>query len=170
MHRRQLLKVGLFAGALLTVAGGAAWWLVNTQARSGDRFQPATRNLFLVVGSVVLAGSLPEAESARHQALQAWLAGLEITVAGMPFAVQNELDEMVLILLNPLGRVGLAGLRQPWESATTAQVQEAMQGLRLSTVAVRQQIFHALRDLCNAAYFAAPLSWAALGYPGPLKV
>lgn len=164
------MKVGLFAGALLTAAGGAAWWLANTQARSGDRFQPAARNFMLAVGSAVLAGSLPEAESARDQALQAWLERLETTVAGMPAAVQNELDELVLILLSPPGRVGLAGLRQPWEVATTAQVQEALQGLRLSTLATRQQIFHALRDLSNAAYFAAPQSWAALGYPGPLKV
>ena len=164
------MKVGLLSGALLTAAGGAAWWLVNTQARSGGRFQPAARGFFLAIGSAVLAGSLPEAHSARSLALQAWLDRLETAVAGMPAAVQNELDEMVLILLSPPGRWGLAGLQPPWESATTEQVQEALQGLRQSTLAVRQQIFHALRDLSNAAYFAAPQSWAALGYPGPLRV
>ena len=117
-----------------------------------------------------MAGSLPEPLSHRDQALQAWLQRLEATVARMPAAVQAELDEMVLMLLSSPGRLGLAGLRPPWNSASTAQVQEALQGSRMSTLNVRQQIFHALRDLSNAAYFAAPQSWAALGYPGPLKV
>lgn len=45
-----------------------------------------------------------------------------------------------------------------------------MQGLQLSTLSLRQQVFQALRDLSNAAYFAGPESWTAVGYPGPLKV
>lgn len=170
MHRRRLLKVGLAAGAALTVASGAAWWLVDHPARRDGRFQPLARSFFWAVGAAVLAGSLPPAQDAQNQALQTWLYRLETTVAGMPAAVQKELDELVLILTSPPGRWGLTNLQEPWESATPAQVQAALQGLRLSTLALRQQIFHALRDLSNAAYFSAPQTWSALGYPGPLKV
>ncbi len=170
MHRRRLLKVGFAASAVLTFAGGAVWWVVDHPARRDGRFQLAACNVLLAVGAAVLAGSLPEAESARKQALQSWLERLETTVAGMPAAVQKELDELMLILTSPPGRWGLAGLQQPWESASPQQVQAALQSLRLSTLALRQQVFHALRDLSNAAYFSAPQSWPALGYPGPLKV
>ena len=42
--------------------------------------------------------------------------------------------------------------------------------MRLSTLALRQQAFHAMRDLINAAWFADPSTWAAIGYPGPRAV
>lgn len=170
MQRRRLLKVGLASGALLTLAGGVAWWTATEPGRERGRFQPATRSLFLGIGSAVLAGVLPETPSTREPALLAWLDRLETTVAGMPAAVQRELDEMVTILLSAPGRFALTGLRSSWKEATPTQIQVALQGLRSSTWSVRQQIFHALRDLSNAAYFAAPESWAVLGYPGPLKV
>jgi hypothetical protein len=37
-------------------------------------------------------------------------------------------------------------------------------------MALRQQVFHALRDLTNAAYFADASTWAAIGYPGQQAV
>jgi hypothetical protein len=46
-------------------------------------------------------------------------------------------------------------------------VQSALQAMRSSRLELRQQAYHALRDLTNAAYFADAATWAALGYPGP---
>jgi hypothetical protein len=122
------------------------------------------------VGTAVLAGLLPSTEPARKQAVDAWLQRFEATVAGMPTGVQKELDQLLLILQSAPGRLALAGLQEPWHSASPQQVQAAMQNLRMSGLAVRQQIFHALRDLSNAAFFASPQTWSALGYPGPPKV
>ena len=39
--------------------------------------------------------------------------------------------------------------------------------MRASRIALRQQAYHALRDLTHAAYFADAATWARLGYPGP---
>ena len=39
--------------------------------------------------------------------------------------------------------------------------------MRESSLALRQQAFHALRDITNASYFADRSTWAAIGYPGP---
>ena len=33
-----------------------------------------------------------------------------------------------------------------------------------------QQAYQALRDLTNAAWFADPEAWSAIGYPGPQAV
>ena len=46
-------------------------------------------------------------------------------------------------------------------------LQQALQDMRTSGLAMRQQIYHALRDLTNAAYYADPKAWPMLGYPGP---
>ena len=37
-------------------------------------------------------------------------------------------------------------------------------------LALRQQAYHALRDLTNAAHYADPQIWALMGYPGPRAV
>ena len=39
--------------------------------------------------------------------------------------------------------------------------------MRTSTLELRQQAYHALRDLTNAAFYANPDVWPLLGYPGP---
>ena len=146
------------------------WWTSGARPRVAGRFQPMARELFLAVGTTILQGALPAEQGSRSDALQQWLERLEDTVAGMPLAVQTEVDEMILILTSAPGRIGLAGLLRPWGQATAAELQAVMQDLRLSRLPLRQQVFHALRDLSNAAYFAAPQTWAAVGYPGPLKV
>jgi hypothetical protein len=40
-------------------------------------------------------------------------------------------------------------------------------GMRRSTLAIRQQVYLALRELMMASYFAGPATWRQLGYPGP---
>jgi hypothetical protein len=39
--------------------------------------------------------------------------------------------------------------------------------MRVSSLALKQQAYQALRDLTNAAYYADPSAWNVLGYPGP---
>ena len=68
------------------------------------------------------------------------------------------------------GRAALAGLHEPWPEAGVDAIQQSLQGLRLSRLALKQQTYHALRDLTNAAYFSDPSAWAHLGYPGPQDI
>jgi hypothetical protein len=42
--------------------------------------------------------------------------------------------------------------------------------MRLSSLALKQQGYHALRDLTNAAYFSDPTAWQRMGYPGPSDI
>ena len=37
-------------------------------------------------------------------------------------------------------------------------------------LALRQQAYHALRELTNAAYYADASAWRTLGYPGPSNI
>ena len=91
-----------------------------------------------------------------------------VRLDGQP--VQAELSQLLTLLATPPGRVALAGLSSPWPQASVAQVQEAMQGMRLSSLALKQQAYHALRDLTNAAYFSDPSAWQRMGYPGPTDI
>jgi hypothetical protein len=165
MQRRTLLKLGAGAAVTLAVAGGGVALfqpgLVDT------RLTPAGRRVFEAVARAVLDGSLPTEPKAKATALDAHLQRLEQTLAGLPTATRNELSQLLALLAAAPGRVAFGGLRTDWPDADVAQIQAALQTMRHSSLALRQQAYHALRDLTNAAYYADPSTWSLLGYPGP---
>jgi hypothetical protein len=168
MQRRTLIKLGVVGGAAFALGAGALAWL--RPGWEGGRFTPAGRELFGAVARGVLEGVLPEAPAARRAALMAHLRRLEATIAGLPPPTQAEVAELSAILLHPAGRIALTGLGTDWAAADPAALRGALQGLRESRLALKQQAYHALRDLTNGAWFSDPSTWAPIGYPGPMKI
>jgi hypothetical protein len=166
MKRRTILRVGAATAVLLGVAGTGVGLYRQAVTTEGRLTQPG-RDLFASVAAAVLDGLLPTEPGARRLALDGHLRRLEATIAGFPPAIRAEIVELATLLAHPAGRLALAGLATDWAAATTADVQAALQSLRESRLALRQQVYHALRDLTNGAYFADPATWAAVGYPGP---
>ena len=165
MQRRTLLGVGVAGAALLTLVGGGLA-LLQPGLRDG-RLAPAGRELFGAVAEAVLDGVLPVAPPARRDAIDAHLSRLEATVATLAPIARTELSQLVALLHSGPGRLAMCGMAADWADASMAEVQSALQAMRSSRLELRQQAYHALRDLTNAAYFADAATWAALGYPGP---
>ena len=168
MQRRTLLTVGAIGAAALAVAGGGLA-LVQPARRDGS-FGDAAQQMLRAVAKATLAGLSPAGAAEESAALTAYLSRLQITLADMPSAMQAEVDELLTIVSSAPGRRMLVGLTTPWAEADAAAVTAALQDMRLSSLALRQQAFHALRDLTNAAYFADRSAWAAIGYPGPRDI
>jgi hypothetical protein len=168
MQRRTLLKLGAGAGLALALAGtGLA--LLRPGWRDGH-LTPHGRALFAAVGRAVLDGLLPPDPAAAQAALVAHVDRVDATIAGFPPALQAELAQLTTVLCTAPGRLALVGLATDWPQVDTTELQAALQSLRTSSLAVRQQVFHALRDLSNAAWFADAQTWASVGYPGPRPV
>ncbi len=168
MQRRQLIKVGAATALVLGAAGaGVAWLKPGVQ---GGHFTPPARAAFAAVATAVLDGLLPAAPEARAAALQAHLNRLDATFAGLPPALQAEVGELATLLATAPARIALTGLLPAWHDATPAQLQAMLQGLRTSSLSLRQQVYHALRDLTNAAWFADAAAWSAIGYSGQRAV
>jgi len=165
MQRRTLIKVGVATGAMLAMAGGT--WVLIKPGRKDGHLTSAGRGLLIAVAQAVLGPLLPLEPAARRRALEAHLARVQATIAGMPVPVQAEVDELLTFLASAPGRLGLAGLLRDWPDAEEASVTAALQRMRLSSLAVRQQAYHALHDLTNASYFADAATWPSIGYPGP---
>jgi hypothetical protein len=168
MQRRTLLKIGFGSAVVLGVAA-AGLALIEPGMRDG-RLTAAGRAVFAAVARAVLEGALPAEAPSQAGALQAHLRRLDELIGNLPPAARDQLGQLVTLLASPAGRVAFAGLAAPWSEADTAQVGQALQGLRLSSLELRQQAYDALRDLTNGAYFSDPSSWALLGYPGPSTV
>jgi len=168
MQRRTLLKLGLGATVILVAAGGGVALL--NPALSHGRLSDGARAVMYAVARAVLDGALPSAADERNGAIEAHLQRLETAIAAFPPGVQAELSQLLTLLATPPGRVALAGLTSAWPQASVAQVQASLQGMRFSSLALKQQGYHALRDLTNAAYFSDPTAWQRMGYPGPTDI
>lgn len=168
MQRRTLLKLSIGAAAVLAVAGGGVA-LLQPGLRAGH-LSEGGRSVMRAVALAVLEGVLPADASAREHALLAHLERLDAAIAAFPPATRAELSQLLGLLASAPGRVALAGLREPWPEASVQAVQQSLQGLRLSRLALKQQAYHALRDLTNATHFSDPAAWAHLGYPGPMDI
>lgn len=166
MQRRTLLKLGAGAAAVLVVAGGGMAWL-QPPGWYGGRLSDGAREVMRAVANVVLDGALPDAASDRARVLRDHLRQLESVIAAFPVPTQSELSQLLALLASAPGRVAFAGLSAPWSVATTADVQRMLRSWMNSRLSLRQQAYHALRDLTNAAYFSSPANWGHMGYPGP---
>ncbi len=168
MQRRTLLRLGIATGALLAVAGGTV--ALITPGRRDGRLTEAGRALHAAIARAVLGTWLPFEPGARRAALDGQLQRLEATIAAMPPAVQAEVDELTTLAASAPGRLALTGLATPWERASDAELIAMMRALRDSSLALRQQVFQALRELTLAAWLSEPANWPAVGYPGQMPV
>ena len=165
MQRRSLLKLGLGAAVLIGVAG-AGVALIKPGLVDG-RLSPSARELMSAAALAVLGELLPPAGAARDAALEAQLARLDLAIAALPAATRAELSQALGLLGTAAGRYALVGLASPWAKAGPADVQQALNAMRLSGSNTKQQIYHALRDLNSIAFFTEPANWTLAGYPGP---
>ena len=168
MQRRTLLKLGAASAAVLVLAGGAA--ALIEPGLMGGRLSESGREVFSSVGRAVLDKSIPAEDGARQIALNGLLTRIDTLVAGLPPHAQAELSQLLSLLSSSGGRRALAGLSQPWTDASVADIQRALQGMRLSSLALRQQAYGALHDITASAYFSDETTWSLLGYPGPVPI
>ena len=168
MQRRTLLKLGATSAALLAVVGGTAA-LVRPGLERGA-LTAVGREVFHAIGLGVLDKTLPEQIAAKQAALTGLLSRIDVLISALPPHAQSELSQLLSILATSTGRRTMVGLATPWPEASPVQIRAALQGMRLSSLAVRQQAYAALHDITAGAYFSAQSTWPMLGYPGPLKI
>lgn len=169
MQRRTLLQLGFVGASALALAGSGAALLSAPQWRNGQ-FAKSALEVVVAITAGLLEGSLPSDTQDRATAIAAQVERLVATVSRLPLSTQRELSELLAILALPPGRLALTGLSTDWASASAVQVEAALETMRTSAFTVRRQVYHALRDLTRATWYAAPAAWLELGYPGPRKL
>jgi hypothetical protein len=164
-NRRKLLKLGLAASLLLGAAGAGVALL--QPGLQGRQLSPSARQLMRAVALAVMDGLWPEDSATREAALHTHLSQLDATIANLPAATRAELSQLLALLCSSAGRLALTGLGSDWQKASTAELQQALNAMRVSQLDLRQQIYRALRELNCGVFFCDPANGALVGYPGP---
>jgi len=161
MQRRSFLKAGLLGGLALAV-GGAAY----------RQFRPSVAQRFALddQGRTMLAVLIPAITGVNPDApaLAAAIDRVGAAINGLPLRVQKEISDLFgLLSMAPTRRL-LAGV-PAWPEATPAEVAAFLQSWRTHRTEMLQTAYHGLHDLVLGGWYVDPSSWAAIGYPGPMK-
>lgn len=164
MHRRTVLTIGVFSSLGLLVGGAAVVRSVPPVWVDGKLNTPAAEVVW-AVAKVVLEGQWVEHDAGKRRATH--IEAFEAVMQGFPEHVQQELSQLFRVLAHSMGRRAIADLSVDWPQASMNELQHALRTMRMSSWSLRQQAYHALRDLTNAAHYADERTWSLTGYPGP---
>lgn len=168
IQRRTFLKTGLL-GALALALGGGIYRATRAQGAQPYALDPDARAALGAIVPALLADALPVEPGARGAAVAAATQRVQAAIAGLPLAVQKEVQDLFgLLALGPARRF-LAGVPAAWTQATPEQAAAFLQAWRTHRFTLLQTAYHALHDLVLGAWYADPSTWAAIGYPGPIK-
>ena len=149
--RRTLLKLGRVSAAVLTIAG-AAVALLQPRLNKG-KLSAAGHSVFLAVGHATLDRLLLTETDARQCALNSLLKRIDAVTQSLPPHTQAELSQLLSLLANSWGRRALVGLNRPWAEASEHEIQQALQLMYWSGLALMQQACTALREITTGAFF-----------------
>lgn len=166
--RRRLLKTGL-AGSALLFAGR---WLAHetTAAAAGAYLTPADVTALERIVPVVLAGALPSDAQQLKTALAEIVAGIDMTIGYEPPAVRKEIRDLFDLLGNGVTRSLVAGIWQPWEKTSNADIQKFLTSWRNSRFDLLRSAYIGLTGLIIGSWYGNPRSWERIGYPGPPRI
>lgn len=169
--RRRFLKVGLLGSAVLAAAaGGVAITRTPEPCTPCLWLHQGDRELLQALVPVLLAGALPDVEAQRQQAINEIIKGVDLTVAHFPEEIRAEIRQLLWLLESPLTRGLMTGAWGGWASSDPDDVRDFLKGWQHSRLDLLRVGYTALHDLVVGAWYANPLSWQRIHYPGPPKL
>lgn len=163
--RRSFMKLGLMGAITLAAAGGAYRLIKGPSAAHGFILDDTAKLALGAIAAAILRGAAEDSPEFRKQAV----ARTQIAISGLTLTTQNEVSDLFgLLCLGPTRRL-VAELPDDWASVKTDDVAKFLQDWRSSRFALLQTGYQALHDLVIGAWYGDSSTWAAIGYPGPLK-
>ena len=165
--RRTFLKVG--AGASLALALGGGIYRATQATRAAAPLPPfaldgEARAALHAIAPALLAGVRPAVGTAAFGTV---IDAVHRAILILPLATQKEIQDLFgLLAMAPMRRL-LTGIAGGWSNASRDDVHTFLQDWRVSQFGMLRAGYAALHDLVLGAWYAAPASWDAIGYPGP---
>ena len=150
--RRRFLQVGVAGTAVLAAAG---WFAARPRGGVVEALVP-----------VVLSGVLP-APPTRQAAVREVAEAFERAVGGLAPEVQREVGQLLALLSFAPARLAFTGIATPLDQAEPVEVARFLSAWRTSRFDLLRAGYQALTQLIQAAWYDNPMSWKAIGYPGP---
>lgn len=167
MHRRDVLKAGLFSGALLA-AGSSLALLTGCSSNDGPadgylHLRQQDVELLLPLTATVLAQALNKASATAEQALMAYDKVLDGAVPGTRATLFQLFDLMQL----GATRWYITGVWAPFAEQDDTTLTQTLQGWFTLDRTLSRMAWKGLVQPLMFAWFAQPQAGLTTGYPGP---
>lgn len=163
--RRSFLKAGL-VGSLVLIAAGGVYRATRKSEPPGKFFMDdSARTVLSAIVPVMLQGAI----NPTPEEISRVITGVQSAIAGLSFSAQKEIQDLFALLALGPSRRFLVGLPDDWAHARKEDIAGFLQNWRTSRLALLQTAYHGLHDLILGSWYSEPSSWAAIGYPGPIK-
>jgi hypothetical protein len=165
--RRWLLKTALAVAAVGGAVGSGIWW---RRGFDDGHLTKDGRLVLRALASAIVGPMLPKETGPRAATLENYLVKVESAIGHLPPAKRQLLGLLLGALANAPTRYLASGMWTSWESATDAQVLQALEHLRTAGSDAQSTIFAASRGITCLMFFSTPDNWALAGYPGPTDI
>ena len=169
--RRGLLKKTVGGAVLLAAAGAVPLAMRKTrlrevpQGRTLQFFSPAEYSIWAAVADRVLAEEKPSGAPAPAQVDVAGRA--DAFLAPLPDPDRKDLKQLLALFDNALFSFLQGGPAHPFTAMSPQEQDAHLRRWETSRFALQRTGYQALKRLSCALYFAAPETYASVGYPGP---
>jgi len=166
--RRTFLVRGLTGGVLLALGG--AGWLLTRKTRLPPEVLGPLRVFSPEEGAVLAAVAerlVPERTGFPRPGVLRLASRMDEVAAMADPATQVELRRLVRLFESALAGLLLDGQARLFTASTPAQQDRRLGAWAQSRLPLRRTGYRALKRLVYASYYAAPETWAAIGYAGP---
>ena len=167
--RRRFIFVGV-AGAIAASAVVLLPQLrASAAAPSGTQLANEHDAMLRAVMAALLGTALPVDVKAREAEFARVNKAIGALVDNLPPTTRKEIGDLFgLLALKPAR--ALLGYSGDWLGADPLVVGKFLEGLRDSSIGLKQQAYFALHDLVLGSFYSEPATWIATGYPGPPKL
>ena len=165
--RRWFLKTALAIGAVGAALGGSVFW--HRGLRDG-KLTAHGRDVCHGLARGILGPMLPADPAQRAAVLEAHLDNLENFIGGTPAMMQIQINAVLGLLGNAPTRYMLTDLGRSWRDASDAQIERALDTMRLNPLPTQRLTYQVVRGLTCMSFFTNSANWPLTGYPGPLDV
>lgn len=163
LSRRRLIFTGV-AGAAVIVA---ARWLRPSRDNGAPALSADGADVMRAIVPAMLDGALPEPVAEREAAIEATVSAIGVAISGLPPVARDELSTLFALLASAPVRIAFADLDSGWRDANVTATNAFLVRLQKSRWSVKRSAYDALHQLTFAAWYANPVAWPSIGYPGP---
>lgn len=169
--RRKVLKGALW-GSLAIVSGVSLWQLSLTESVEtveADEYPYRFLNMDerLLLWSIIPAYLYPALDKNDEESRFLVLKNIDGAISGLPQSTQDELRQLFSLLSFQLGKALVAGIWTRWNQADINSLQSFLTAWRESYVALLRVGYLGLHQIIVGSFYGEPMSWQAIGYPGP---
>ncbi len=168
VSRRTFLKSSLIFGGIIT-AGSIVYWKIPADILLAD-MEKLNLKFFNAQDQIVLTAIIPvilSGSDATRQSVLMVIKNMDNAIQFLPMKSQQELRDLFSLLANKLARAMLAGIWSSWKMASAAEISLFLISWQNSFFDLLQTGYQGLTQLVFGNYYAEPVSWKHLDYPGP---